>query len=77
MCKLTYNFEISEPDIKIGMRFFYLPKIYKTIYPDLYHIENYNKNLEIFDQAKSFLIIDPSNKLIDSIEEVTLQYIQN
>ena len=77
ICNLDRDFEISEPDIKIGMRSLYLPNTWETIYPDLYYIDNYSKNLRIFDQARTLLIIDPSNNLIDSIEEVTLQFIQN
>ena len=77
MCNLDRDFNISEPDIKIGMRSLYLPNTWEHIYPDLFWIDNYSKNLRIFDQARSLLIIDPSNKLIDSIEEVTLEFIQN
>ena len=77
ICNLDRDFEISEPDIKIGMRSLYLPNTWETIYPDLYYIDNYSKNLQIFDQARTLLIIDPSNNLIDSIEEVTLEFIQN
>ena len=77
ICNLDRDFEISEPDIKIGMRSLYLPNTWETIYPDLYYIDDYSKNLRIFDQARSLLIIDPSNKLIDSIDEVTLEFIQN
>ena len=77
MCDVTRNFDLSEPDIKIGMRFLTLNNAYEKIYPDLFYIDNYSQNLRIFDQARMLLIIDPSNELINSIEEITLQYIQN
>ena len=77
MCNLGRNFNVSEPDIKIGMRFLYLSHASQSIYPDLFIQDYYSTSLQIFDQAKMLLIIDPSNELINNIEEITLQYIQN